>query len=347
MKKKLLLSTILLSSLALASDYKYEISPLLGINSAEGNLGFRDNSYITGALEFQMNSKTSQISPEFSLLYAPKANYSIGGSTDIMRLMANGVYKFNKLATITPFVKAGVGMELLSTNKAGNEDRPFADAGLGIKAAITDKIALKLETLYLLKHTFTHAGSADSNLVTLFGVTYAFGEQNTYHKEENDVSSLVKHKKVIQRSEKTAPKRVIPPVQVLPTSIDETKVQQKKYLIAPSKDTALDLHITFEYKSTKVSQQSLKTIVEYADYLKEHPAKQAEIIGYTDSIGSAQYNKKLSKKRAQAVVDLLIQYGVKPSQLVAVGMGEANPIADNKTASGRAHNRRIETKLIN
>lgn len=343
MKKSLLLSALLLSTLTFASEYKYEVSPLLGINSAEGNLGFKDNAYMTGALEFQMNRPNSKISPEFSLLYAPNVNYKEGGSTDVMRLMLNGVYSFDKLDTITPFAKAGAGMEYFTTNKAGNEDRPFFDAGLGVKAAITEQLALKLEAVYMLKHGFNHAGSADSNLVTLFGINYAFGAatpSEVYH--EAYKGELVQ----TQLVEETVQKTVIPPVEIIPIVQKEEKAAQKNKFENQKDAANVDLHIKFKYKSTDVAKDSLATVQEYADFLKEHSEYSAKIIGYSDSIGSAKYNKKLSKKRADAVVKLLVKDGVKASQLIAVGMGETNPLADNATEDGRAQNRRIEAKLI-
>ncbi len=352
MKKILLIPALLLGTLAVADTYKYEISPLIGINSAEGNLGFNDNAYVTGGLELQMNTQSSKISPEFSLLYAPNVNYKEGGSTDVMRLMLNGVYSFDKVQTITPFAKAGVGMEYFTTNKAGNEDRPFIDAGVGLKAAITDKLALKVEALYMLKHGFTHAGSADSNLVTLFGFNYAFGADKTdvyhevYKEESAQTQSKVQKEAMAPMQEETVQKHVIPPVEVIPVVKEETKAPQMNKFETQQQKKALDLHIQFKYKSTEVAKSSYATLQEYADFLKKHSEYRAKIIGYTDNIGSAKYNKKLSKKRADSVVKLLIEDGVNPSQLIAVGMGEANPIADNATEAGRAQNRRIEAELI-
>jgi len=341
MKKSLLLSTLLLASLAFANDYMYEISPLVGVNAAEGNLGFKNNAYLTGALEFQMNPKETTVSPELSLFYAPNVDYSKGGTTDVMRVMLNGVHAFHKLQTITPFVKAGVGMEFFTTNKAGNEDRPFVDAGLGLKADLTKQLALKLETVYMLKHGFTHAGSADSNLATLVGFTYAFDA-----KSSTKFSKEIYEEKAPSNTEQTAKKRVIPPVEIIPVVSSDVMGAESNQFENLKKEKAINLHIQFQYKSTSVDNRSLETINKYAAFLKGHPSQHAQIIGYTDSVGSAKYNKKLSKKRADAVVKLLIEHGVDPSQLTAIGMGEENPIADNATKSGRAKNRRIETKLI-
>jgi len=79
--------------------------------------------------------------------------------------------------------------------------------------------------------------------------------------------------------------------------------------------------------------------------LKHHDYKW-EIGGYTDGIGSVNYNIKLSQKRAQAVVDYLVSKGVKNHNLNVVGYGKANPIATNDTPEGRSMNRRVEIKVI-
>ena len=66
------------------------------------------------------------------------------------------------------------------------------------------------------------------------------------------------------------------------------------------------------------------------------------IEGHTDSRGDKALNKRLSLSRANAVKDYLVLYGVPIQRLKAVGFGESKPIADNKSAKGRAKNRRIE-----
>ena len=74
-------------------------------------------------------------------------------------------------------------------------------------------------------------------------------------------------------------------------------------------------------------------------------ATTVKITGHTDSSGAAEYNQKLSVKRAEAVRDYLISLGVDASKLEVSGMGEDKPIADNKTAAGRAKNRRVEVEV--
>ena len=74
-------------------------------------------------------------------------------------------------------------------------------------------------------------------------------------------------------------------------------------------------------------------------------ADKVKITGYTDSVGSSAYNKKLSLKRAEAVRDYLVSLGVDANKLEVAGEGMANPVADNKTAGGRAKNRRVEVEV--
>jgi OmpA-OmpF porin, OOP family len=78
--------------------------------------------------------------------------------------------------------------------------------------------------------------------------------------------------------------------------------------------------------------------------LGEWPDVKVEVGGYTDTQGDETHNQKLSQARAESVMKYLISKGIDPSRLTAKGYGEANPIADNTTAAGRAKNRRVELK---
>jgi OOP family OmpA-OmpF porin len=69
-------------------------------------------------------------------------------------------------------------------------------------------------------------------------------------------------------------------------------------------------------------------------------------VGHTDSIGSDAYNDKLSIRRAEAVKKYLVDKGVEPNRIYTEGKGEKQPVADNKTAAGRAKNRRVEIEVV-
>jgi outer membrane protein OmpA-like peptidoglycan-associated protein len=80
-------------------------------------------------------------------------------------------------------------------------------------------------------------------------------------------------------------------------------------------------------------------------YLKENPQRDVLIEGYTDSLGSEEYNRYLSTERAAAVKQALLARGVPAERIRARGMGEAKPIASNETAAGREQNRRVEVLI--
>jgi outer membrane protein OmpA-like peptidoglycan-associated protein len=71
-----------------------------------------------------------------------------------------------------------------------------------------------------------------------------------------------------------------------------------------------------------------------------------EVAGHTDNRGAAAYNRDLSQRRAEAVRSYLVSKGVNGGNLSARGYGPDSPVADNKTANGRAENRRVELRQL-
>ncbi|MCK9817849.1 hypothetical protein BK634_27430 [Pseudomonas chlororaphis] len=106
-----------------------------------------------------------------------------------------------------------------------------------------------------------------------------------------------------------------------------------------------DVHFQFDSaKLTAADQNKLGTIV--TRLKQEAPTAQLRVTGHTDSVGSDVYNQKLSEKRAHSVVEYLINNGIPRASFVSVsGAGESQPVADNKTADGRALNRRTEIQI--
>jgi len=106
-----------------------------------------------------------------------------------------------------------------------------------------------------------------------------------------------------------------------------------------------DVH--FQFDSAKLTAPDKMQLDKVATKLKtEAPSTQLTVTGHTDSVGKPGYNQKLSQRRAHSVVDYLVSVGIPRASFVSIsGAGETQPVADNKTADGRAQNRRVEIRI--
>jgi outer membrane protein OmpA-like peptidoglycan-associated protein len=100
--------------------------------------------------------------------------------------------------------------------------------------------------------------------------------------------------------------------------------------------------VTFLSGSATLTPESEKTLSQAHAALMANPTVKVEVAGYTDNVGSATANEKLSQRRADAVRAWLIGQGIPASRLTSKGYGPRNPVASNSTADGKAQNRRIE-----
>ena len=110
------------------------------------------------------------------------------------------------------------------------------------------------------------------------------------------------------------------------------------------KITYIGSKIFFENNSDKLKVASLDQLDELSKILNRYEGANLIIEGHTDSNGSDEFNKALSQKRTESVKNYLIGKGISESRLTGLGLGESKPVATNKTALGRAKNRRVELK---
>lgn len=104
-------------------------------------------------------------------------------------------------------------------------------------------------------------------------------------------------------------------------------------------------NIFFATGSWQLLAKSHKSLDDVVKLLNEDPNLKLDVEGHTDNTGKADKNLTLSDKRAQAVHDYFVKKGISADRLKSTGFGQEQPIADNKTAAGRAKNRRVELKL--
>jgi outer membrane protein OmpA-like peptidoglycan-associated protein len=103
--------------------------------------------------------------------------------------------------------------------------------------------------------------------------------------------------------------------------------------------------VLFDTGRSDLKPGALRTLEQLTAFLVENPDRTAIIEGHTDSVGAAAFNQRLSEERAQAVQNALIERGIAPARLSAVGFGPTKPVVGNDTAAGRQQNRRVEVIL--
>jgi outer membrane protein OmpA-like peptidoglycan-associated protein len=103
--------------------------------------------------------------------------------------------------------------------------------------------------------------------------------------------------------------------------------------------------LLFETNSDVLKPQAVEHLAAIGDILAKYPQNKIEVRGYADSTGGVAYNEALSLRRAEAVRKVLVERGVKDAQVLAIGMGQKEPVASNTTPGGRAKNRRVELHI--
>ncbi|HEY3974603.1 MAG TPA: OmpA family protein [Candidatus Sulfotelmatobacter sp.] len=137
----------------------------------------------------------------------------------------------------------------------------------------------------------------------------------------------------------------------------EAAVQQKEEMrarllaqlnqVLETRDTARGLIVSmpdvlFDFNKYTLKPEARERLAKISGIVLAYPDLKLDIEGYTDAIGSDEYNQTLSERRAETVRGYLASSGVPPDHVTAVGLGKSNPVADNSTAAGRKLNRRVE-----
>jgi outer membrane protein OmpA-like peptidoglycan-associated protein len=122
---------------------------------------------------------------------------------------------------------------------------------------------------------------------------------------------------------------------------------QQFNLILETRDTARGLivnmsDVLFDFNKYTLRPAAREKLAKISGIVLSHPGLRLEVDGYTDSVGSEDYNLKLSDQRAGGVRDYLVGQGIAAGNITSKGFGKDNPVATNDTAAGRQKNRRVE-----
>ena len=331
--KKVLLSTIACATLALAanSDYKYEITPLIGGAYTEGNLDL-DRNYANAGLSLGFNQFDSFIDQvELGFLRSTEdVNYKDGSNEDtgITRVFTNLVKEYSLTDDFSLYTLVGAGVEIFDNEANNNEDGIFGNYGAGLKYKLADQFALKFDVRHLIE-----ADHGDSNLLYTLGFAVPFGEVAK-------PAPVVEKPAPVAAPKDTDGDGVLDSLDQCPDTMKGAKVDTVGCM------TLINLNINFDTDKAIIKDSYNSRIAEFAKMMKANPKLKASIEAHTDSVGTDAYNQKLSERRAASAVKALTDLGVDNTRIKAVGYGETKPVATNATVEGRAENRRVEAVMV-
>lgn len=317
------------SNTALSDDSDSGFKLLLGYDLGERSsveLHFAD----LGAARFADDSTLSYSTFGVEYVYQAYANYGLSGLERREGFMA--------------FTKIGLG--LLDTNGEGidieREHDWHLSLGAGVGIDLMERTRLRLEF---------NAYDTDAHLLTL-GIVRRIGVAPSWP-FGNKVPAPVPTP-VLQAPAPAAPKAVQPP----PSDVDADGVDDRRDLCpaTPPKRRVDESGcvfggilegVQFELASAALTLPARARLDAVIQDMQRYPKLRVQITAHTDNQGSGQYNLQLSIKRARSVAEYLIEHGISPDRLRAVGAGESQPIYRNDNRSGRQGNRRVEFKVLN
>jgi OOP family OmpA-OmpF porin len=250
----------------------------------------------------------------------------------------------NRSGTISPYLRLGAGfVHDVPGQQVPNQTNFAADAGVGFywnlwrSAGGTRAFALRPE----IKVRWENPGHSPNlqDYIADLGFQYSFGGSPA-----PSAPAEVAPPPPPPPPPAPKPTRATPPAPP-PAEAPTPSVQHSAFTL-PTRGSVILKGVNFAFNSAHLTASSRSVLDQAAAGLKHHPLLKVEIQGYTDSIGTRAYNLKLSQQRAESVRDFLVTDGVAPGQLRARGYGPADPIASNRTAAGRALNRRVVMKVL-
>jgi len=360
MLRKIVVVTVCSLSLSSANprSIETEIGINIGMNSTKNDNGYNfENPRVGVTYQNNMYVIMPRVDVEYVKLKDDSANELLKGSI-------NAVYEYeNKAYYTVPYALAGVGYEyVMGATENVFESHPFVQAGVGVRVDLDKGYKARIEgKLLQVVGSSNHEGN--EAMVTA-GLSFPFNYVKPPKKKPVPLpvqkyvapppppAPIIKEtSKIIyvnNSNNECSIKISLPDLDRdgIEDSVDQCPATPCNFTVdnygCPVK-ARLEIH--FETSSANIRDYSMTKIQNFADFLIQHPGSMVKIVGHTDSRGTNVANYTLSYRRAKAVLEELIRLGVSPSRLTSVGKGESMAIASNKTASGRAKNRRIEAEL--
>ena len=339
------------------------LSAKYGLTSLNNDgISFNNNSFL---IDLSSN-KEYLIYPRVGLSYV-SVDESGESVTGLLQGNIEGMYDLQIGSDVKPFIFGGVGYENVINSRKNFDSQFFIDGGIGAKYPIDNTLnfVTELKSLYML------GGGKDqqSELALYLGIEFdiskdLYPDQPISYEEVNIPDTnpspiSIQEPEVISETQKEeivkAPKIEKVPKMIVVTDSDHDGIEDRldkcpntppnRSVNSSGCPISKSITINFSPNSSKVPFEEKPKLSAFADYAKRYKHSKIKIVGYSDNSGTFEQNKEISRKRANSVKSLLIQYGISPSRIVAIGKGELNPIAPNDTPEGRAKNRRVEIEI--
>ena len=239
--------------------------------------------------------------------------FNPGGDVDALNYHLDLLYHFMPKGPLVPYLAMGYGWQSRYYPGDFETTHPAFNYGVGAKYFLTQAMALRGDLRHVVMSRSDHTYH---DLEYSVGLDFMFGQP----------------KPAAAAAQPGEPGEE-GPVEQAPGG--EPTAGHFKYCIT--------LHGEFDIDRALIRREYRDEIAQVGDFLKKYPTTTAVIEGHTDNVGDAQYNLELSKRRAEAVVNYLVEsYGIDRSRLSAKGYGMTRPVADNGTNEGKQQNRRME-----
>jgi len=249
-----------------------------------------------------------------------------GSDVDVYKYGIDFLYHFMPEGPLVPYLAAGFSEITREYPKpVDDRNKPAFNWGVGVKYFFNDNMALRGD----VRHIVMHDNDTYHNLEYMVGLDFLFGGVRPAALPAEAPTTPPAALEQPAPAPPAAEAPLPPPVAAQPTP------GHYKYCIT--------LKSEFDIDQALIRPEYHDEIAKVGNFMQKYPSTTAVIEGHTDNVGNAQYNMDLSQRRAQAVVDYLVdKFNIDRSRLTARGYGMTRPIADNATDEGRQKNRRIE-----
>ncbi len=327
---KLALATFMATA-AMAAHAEITVSPMIGYHMYDNdkgplNVGLDDGVESSLALGYRVNPN---VGLELRYGFAnPTVNQTGAGDARHEMATLDTYYRFNVANKLQPYVLIGGGLQRTTT--AGYQEHTIANVAVGAFYEMADNLALRGEI-----RGVEDMQESDHDGIASVGVVYSFGGKQAAAVAPVATAVAVK---VDGDDDKDGVANSADKCPGTPTNVVVTADGCTKELV---ETVSREMRVLFDTDKSVVKPEFHDEIEGIAKLLKEYPAATVEIQGHTDSRGTASYNDALSQRRADAIANVLTKtYGLSADRISSKGYGAAQPVADNKTAEGRAKNRR-------